>query len=161
MEGQGMEGQYPGNSIYYPEDYDPSLNGINGWLVVVVFGRFIAIVLAVVGIVQTAAYLGKTTMDNILWMLIVFSVVVDILGSCAILILMFKQRILFRTLFVIQAIVTVIGMAVIAGTLELSTYNPIGSVIGCVVWIVYLYKSKRVRNTFIYPYEYPERIDNR
>jgi len=149
------------SSVSYPDDYNPSLNGIAGWLVVVVLGLVLTIILSIAYIVKLASYWGLNSLaDTLIAIIIPYYAVVCILGSGAILYCMFTRRILFRTLYVIQAVVSLILLIVIASIAGSSGADASGdilkSLVSSVIWITYLYKSSRVRNTFIYPYEYPE-----
>ena len=150
----------------YPDDYDTSLNGVGGWLALVVFSRFLSVISGILIIVKYTPYFGLSRQSDVyLGFLLGFYVIVYILGSVAILYMMFSRRIGFRKLFVIQCTVSICLYLLL-----FILYGNIGAVslasefvqllVFSAIWITYLYKSKRVRNTYIYPFKYPETHEN-
>jgi threonine/homoserine efflux transporter RhtA len=142
----------------HPYDYDPTLNGVGGWLVLVIIGRILTIIVGIRDIVDLSPVIGTVPSLDYLWILaIILDITVYIILSIVILVFMFSRKIIFRLLFVIQVAV-VFFFSLWA---NITVYNlgydvdPSGifsSVAAGVVWIIYLYKSKRVKNTYIYPY---------
>ena len=143
--------------VSFPVDYDPTLNGLGGWLVVVIIGRILTILLGVLGITSESAYLGySNSIDSLIYLELVIYILVSIIMSCVILYLMFKRNILFRRLFVIQTITIFLSNIILSLYVYNLGYEMSGSELASplfagVIWIIYLYKSKRVKNTFIYP----------
>lgn len=148
-------------SVNYPEDYDPSLDGIGGWLVLIIIGRFLSIVFGVKGIFDFSAYAGyDPQLDVLVYSSIVFDVLITIALSGVILFFIFKRNILFRTMIIIQmgiCFLYVVILTIYTSSLGVApdlAYN-IVAFIESALWVLYLYKSKRVKNTYIYPKIYP------
>jgi len=143
----------------YPDDYDPALNGIGGWLILVIIGRFIAIIMGIKSIVTLSGFLGVApSFDGLLYIIIVALVLIYIILSGVILYFMFARKIVFRTLFVAQLVADLLFMVILSMVLSNRGYDStytgfIQTIIGGAIWIAYLYKSKRVKNTYIYPYQ--------
>lgn len=177
-------------TIDYPYDYDQSLNGIGGWLVVVIIGRMIGIILAIKSIVDISSVFARIsdltptmdarisgiipTVDAILTSGIILAVF-DILFEILILVFIFSRNIRFRILFVIEILVDLVYTLIVliyqnnlindlgqVRNLGYSSGTPaiIGSIIGAIIWISYLYKSERIKNTYIYPKLYPYRNED-
>ena len=153
-------------TIDYPKDYNPELNGINGWLLFVVLGEVLMIVSGINNILRYMRYFGISNRADIR-LAIVFAVIaiVYIAGSMWIVILLYKRKILFRKLFVIQTIIILVFYML--ALIFLDKLSDTGSLIEAAnilirgaIWVTYLYKSKRVRNTYIYPLKYPEKKES-
>lgn len=142
--------------ITYPADFDPSLNGIGGWLILFIIGQFASGLSGAISFISIITYLGSSDHHNIfLALYIIVGILVVIIGSIAILYCIFSRNILFRKLFIIQnvslllfsflsyAYITPFGI-----TYDLSRIS--SSIISTLIWLTYLYRSKRIRNTFIY-----------
>jgi hypothetical protein len=151
-------------SVNYPEDYDPSLNGIGGWLVLVIIGQIIRIILSIKDITDSVSLFGVLpAFDVILYFGVAVDIIFGIVLPVIILILMFSRNITFRILFVIGVSVIFLFNIFVILYLQALGYNIfseyagslIGSIAGGVIWILYLYKSERVKNTYIYPKTYP------
>ena len=142
----------------HPYDYDPTLNGVGGWLVLVIIGRILTIIVGIRDIVDLSPVIGTVPSLDYLWILaIILDITVYIILSIVILVFMFSRKIVFRLLFVIQVAVVFIfslwaNIAISSLGYDADPSNIFRSVIVGVVWIIYLYKSKRVKNTYIYPY---------
>ena len=138
-----------------PWDYDRDLNGIGGWMIIVIIGRFITIVMALVSIPQLMENYGYFSwLDTFVNLSLTVLVPIDVVVNIIILVFIFKRNILFRKIFVVYTIfilaVTVAGMIFLKLAFDTAYTQGLTSFIGAAIWITYLYKSKRVRNTFIY-----------
>ena len=142
-----------------PTDYDPTLIGLGGWMTVVIIGRFLTIIMGVIDLMdlmQCFDYLGYTnTLDFIVYFGFIYDILIVIILSGVILYFIFKRNIIFRVLFVAQTIsimVFDIAISVYMTNLGVETDSSIvRNIIFGAIWIAYLYKSKRVKNTFLYP----------
>lgn len=160
------------SAVSYPKDYNPELNGIDGWLIFIVI---LEAGLASSGMYYILRYfrsIGAIFQLYIRIGIIMAALwIVLIAGSVWILIMIYKRRILFRRLFVIQTFLVVAlypllfifanpqtgGIDGILPVLirTVMTSDFIITLVRGVIWITYLFKSKRVRNTYIYPFQYP------
>ena len=150
-------------STLYPDDLYTNLNGLGGWMAVVIIGRILNIILTIKDMAAWPFY--RILIGNFYAIIIVYDVVVGLCLSVTILYFIFQRKIIFRRLLVIQiAISIVIAGATFVLTLILLSPGDNGSdmaqliinIISGVVWILYLYRSARVKNTFIYARQYPE-----
>ena len=152
--------------VKYPWDYDPSLNGLGGWMLIVIIFRFLTILsgmLSIAGVLALDAF-TLSLLPGYVTFCIIWSVLVEVIWSVVILIFIFQRAIAFRLLFVIQiclSLLVAFGTWIYAAGwgLEPEYRDIVFTIIGGVIWIVYLYKSNRVKNTFIYPNQYPEPDD--
>ncbi len=142
--------------IHYPDDYNPSLNGISGWMVVVVIGRILTILIGAYGNINGLMTLASLHVSDSFLSAMLFIDLLNTVGlSIVMLILIFRRNILFRTLFVVQLVVLIIETIIIslyasrAYNVSLDPSDYVG-LIGGVIWVIYLFVSKRVKNTFIY-----------
>ncbi len=150
-------------STLYPDDLYTNLNGLGGWMVIVIIGRILTIIMTIKDMAAWPFY--RILFGNFYAIIIVYDVVVGLGLSVAILYFIFQRKIIFRRLFVIQiAITLVIATATFVLTLILLSPEDNGTdmaqliinILSGVVWIIYLYRSARVKNTFIYAHQYPE-----
>jgi hypothetical protein len=146
----------PLQPVDYPDDYDPSLNGIRGWMVIIVIGRILTLLYgAYSNINGLMTFVSYHVSDFVLYLMLVIDTLNTVGLSVVMLVLIFKRNILFRTLFVIQFSALIIE-TIIIGIYVSKVYNaPLDpsdyvGLIGGVVWAIYLFVSKRVKNTFIY-----------
>jgi len=153
------------NPSVYPDDYDPNLNGIGGWMILIIIGRFASIIQTVLIVPRTLSLLGfQSEVDVLLTVLLAVIIPLTVVTEIIILVLIFKKKILFRKVMTIYIIV---NMAIL---LALTIYRSIAlddfdgtiivSFISAAIWITYLYKSKRVKNTYIYPSMDFAQVDN-
>lgn len=140
----------------YPNDYDPSLNGLSGWLKLLIWGRYLGIAWTIKNILffisKMSLYTKSTT-----YIIIASFAIFGILLPAVTLFYMLKRNIVFRKIYVYEA---AIGIVVyVALTIYLSNKGIsldilwlIKAILPYAIWIPYLYKSKRVKNTYIYKY---------
>jgi hypothetical protein len=155
--------------VNIPGDYDPSLNGVGGFLGFVILGRIVTIIMCIIDIPQCFSLLGlRSDLDVFLYLGIAIDIIAGIAGSIVILIFMFSRNIAFRTLFVIQVcIILFLDIAMLSYFSGLGydlsstlTTDLIRSLVVGGIWILYLYKSKRIKNTYIYYKYYSTPIEN-
>lgn len=143
----------------YPYDYDPSLNGVGGWLIVIIIGRILTIILGIKDIADLSAVMGVVpALDGLINASVIYDIANNIILSIVILCLMFARKIVFRLLIVIQVaaaiLFVIISNGIIGGMGYQTTYTGLTSpIVGGAIWIAYLYKSRRVKNTYIYPFQ--------
>ena len=138
-----------------PEKRDP-LNGIGGWLIVVVIGLCLSILisgLTTVGILFLRSSVTFTADSdftlNLLLALSVVSTILPIIG----LILMVSKKKEFRSLMIGMQI-TSFGSALInlyasdIGRYN-TNFNNYVAIIASIAWLAYFLKSERVRKTFV------------
>lgn len=158
------------NSIFFDKDYKPQLpydyneelNGLGGWLIVFIIARFLTIINALIGIVDASDLIGYVPwVDTWLYIAIAVTVIFDIGLSVAILFYIFKRNILFRILFIVQISSTVLFIAIFSIALGYyfeSILGTIGTAIGIAIWTAYVFKSVRVKNTFIFAHMSEEEL---
>ena len=158
----GNESQLlPQQSIDYPYDYDPSLNGISGWMVIVVIGRILTALISGYNDIKLIAMLSANNMTDILFNLMLALDLLNTIGlSAVMLVLIFRRNILFRTLFVIQFALSILEAVIINIHVSAAYGVPAdpssyANFAGGIIWTIYLFVSKRVKNTFIYNKIYP------
>jgi hypothetical protein len=144
-------------TLYQPEDYDPTLNGIGGWLIVVIIGRILSIIVGIKDIGDVGAITVPSAYQWLMDSCVAFDLIVNIAMSIVILVLMFTKKKSFRIIFVVQAVTSFLFLLfadiyLINQGIDTQVTNLANPIVGGLIWITYLYKSKRVRNTFIYPY---------
>ena len=144
----------------YPADFDPSLNGIGGWLILFIIGQFANGLYGTVSFISIIPYLGSSEQHNAFFAVsVAVGILVVFIGSIAILYCIFSRNILFRKLFIIQNVSSLVFMffSYAYFTSFGFTYDVSGtssSIISALIWLTYLYRSKRIRNTFIYSKQY-------
>lgn len=141
-----------------PYDYDPSLNGLGGWMILIIIGRILTIFSYISAISEVTPLLGYSPeADVYLYIMIALCILFGIVLTGLILFFIFKRNIVFRTLMVIQITVSLTITFIICVLLnswaELSI-DIFTGVIGGAIWITYLYRSVRVKNTFIYAHNH-------
>ncbi len=145
----------PQQPIEYPYDYDPSLIGIGGWLILVVIGRILSVIIGVYNFANTLVIFNQYNVSDFWSYAITCIEMLNGVGlSFVMLILIFKRNIVFRRLFVIQMSIAILDALLIG--IYTSTYTTlISTIASTVVWTIYFYRSLRVKNTFIYDKMYP------
>ena len=137
------------NAIEYPKDYDPSLNGINGLLILIISSEIYSIIFSIVMVCRIFSYIGNNSLITIV---VIIQIFLSVVLPLVILLLLFFRKILFRLFFVIQtAAYFIFTFSLYYGHNFFNLYDLISFIPGSVIWIIYLYKSKRVKNTFVYP----------
>jgi|GEM_PF-144568 len=133
-----------------PQDFDMDLRGLYGWmrLITTILGLRLATGLALSIVVLAAFDLSSIGIYRMTQMLLFF-----ILSGVA-LFLIYKRNIKFRMIIVaeliIRATLIIVSISIHEATESWMAFiflRPIFSILG----IIYLYKSSRVRNTFVYP----------
>ena len=139
-----------------PEDYKLPLKGIAGTLVVFVVFCVVKLLILVVNIVVHIGYLKAPEMMVYTILMLAIYLPADFGLTIAVIVLFFKKNILFRKLFVIDTVILVFSMSA-AFVFSLFVFGEFyetaiihSAVAG--LWVIYLYASKRVKNTFIYPH---------
>ena len=139
-----------------PEDYKLPLKGIAGTLVIFMAFCIVKLIILIVNVVVHIGYLKTPEMFVYTVLMLAVYLPADAGLTIAVIVLFFKKNILFRKLFVIDTVVLVVSMCaafvfsfVVFGDLY-ETAIIHSAVAG--LWVIYLYVSKRVKNTFIYPH---------
>lgn len=144
-------------TLYQPEDYDPTLNGIGGWLVVVIIGRILTIFIGIKDIADVGAITVPSAYQWLMDSCVAFDLIINIAMSIVILVLMFTRKKSFRIILVIQAVSSFLFLLfadiyLFNQGINAQVTNLTNPVVGGLIWITYVYKSKRVKNTYIYPF---------
>lgn len=127
----------------------PDLNGIDGWLIFILLG----LVLNISDLVVIFVDIFVNNMRHIisLDLFVIFITLINMLLYIFLLITMMKKLYFFPKLFFIILIgLNSLGLIMAlfySLSFDLLTLAPI---LITIVWLIYLKKSKRVRNTFIY-----------
>ncbi len=140
---------------YYPPDYDPSLNGIGGWLILVIIGRILTFY-NIFNLSGALPYFGYVTIIDIYLIITACLTIGELALSVFIIAYIFLRKIMFRKLYIIQCILQIIFLL-----FKIFIFSVDRSEIGWNIWlsavgfgiilIPYLFLSKRVKNTYIYP----------
>lgn len=138
------------NSI--PYDYDASLNGLGGWMVVFIIGHFLGILTIISSLAQLSNCRGFTEQLDTLVNITIIIAIIELILVIVALYYIFKRNILFRRVFVIRVVIDIISFFVVIMLDKLNSVDIISCIVSAVIWITYVYRSKRVKNTFIYPY---------
>ena len=162
---------------FLPNDFDPKLNGLGGWFVFIIIGRFASIIIGINTIVDWASlYSAREVLGAYYDIIIAYAVICVILLSAVILYFIFKRNIIFRKLLVIQISISLIfsialifitqsvlaSLGLDSGSVDYDPIRLVANFISAGIWFTYLYRSKRVKTTFIYAHQYPDafRPDN-
>lgn len=140
-----------------PYDYDKSLNGFGGWMAVFIIGHFLSILAIISGTVQLSDYRGFNEQIDTLINISIVLAIVELILVIIVIYLIFKRNILFRKIFVIRVVVSIafaVGLEIYIYTLfgTVDSTQILYSIVPAAIWVTYVYRSKRVKNTFIYPY---------
>lgn len=146
----------------------PELTGIGGWLALIAFGQVVGILRF---LASMATYYGE--LDAQFWKLFPVTAWGEVVINVGLIsmfayttILLFRKSRRFPNFFIWQFIVTILApfiaiiwvaltMGAKAGDAALNSMTPkdwgqiIASVVGAAIWITYILRSRRVRNTFV------------
>lgn len=140
------------------------LQGIGGWLLVVAFGQVATLLRALANFVQ---YYSNFQL-RVVFVFAPMTVVAELVLNVAYIFLIgfgvyafFATKRYFRRLFVLEVVASplliILDACLVGGTLgrdwtsllDANFGRSIGASIAASVWIIYLYRSKRVANTFV------------
>ena len=136
-----------------PAQDNKVLEGFGGWLLLLGFGVFITVYLSLVDLLSNFSILGANFF-TILKVLI-------LLSQVWLLYLMVKRKRIFRKWFlglgIVMIIITGVAAAVTSNIPDVLTVEQVqdfyttflGTVFYTIIWSLYLWKSKRSKNTFI------------
>jgi hypothetical protein len=134
----------------------PPPQGFRGWLLVLAIVEVIRALATTWLSIQVSTNLTAFAMKAALALLLV-----DLFFQIFALVAMFRRRRYFRFAFLAQAAFTLVlgvlgalGASLQSGESTDLTYNQAnftGSMLMAIVWTIYVFKSERVRNTFIQP----------
>lgn len=144
----------------YPFDYDPALNGLGGWMILVIIGRLLTFFTYGSAIADLTLFLGYSPeADVYIYIMIALCVLFGIVLTGFILFFIFKRNIIFRKLLVIQIAIslgTTFLICILFNAWSEFTRDIFTGIVGGAIWITYLYRSVRVKNTFIYAHNHYE-----
>lgn len=139
-----------------PYDYDVALEGLGGWMVLFIIGRFLTMLSIISNAIKITDLLGIDKQIDVMLKFALAIAPIELILTILITYFIFKRNILFRKLFVIRiaiSLVVTLGITIYGYVIfSVFDYHIITNLIGAAIWISYLYVSKRVKNTFIYPY---------
>ncbi len=136
--------------------------GIGGWLVLFIIGRFLGIILLFVLLINVINIINNPAMQMLVEKgagfiptVFILQYAISMAMEISILVLLFMKRILFRTLFVGYAVFSLVvgfGFPIMVGSIFGAAapidVSMIVSLFLTILWITYLFASSRVRNTF-------------
>lgn len=142
----------------YYEDGPVGPTGIGGWLILLLIGRFLSIIaeiMAINNLISLYSHLHLTNTGVTIYTIAGILALIHIGIELSIIILIFLKRMFFRIMIVIliafYAFCTIIYPILVANILGTTfTLNPttLTFFIVAIPWIIYIFISKRVRNTF-------------
>lgn len=138
-----------------PYDYDESLNGLGGWMVFFIIGQFLSLINMISSSFYSVKFLGINEHTDVIFKIALGITPILFILTIVTIYLIFKLNILFRRLYVIGVVTSVlvtVGVSIYGYTYFGVISKEVSYSLGVVIWIIYLYRSKRVRNTFIYPF---------
>lgn len=116
--------------------------GLDGWFTLIIIGLFGTIIVNIITVI-TLLPLDFSTVNMFYFSILIICVLNEVGLSSIILLFIFKRNIVFRILFLIQTCILGICFFLIPSG---SSFIPI---LARILWTVYLYRSERVKNTFI------------
>jgi hypothetical protein len=151
-----LQTDYRLRTYKYPPDYDPAFNEIGGWLILVIIGRILTIY-DVFNLPSLLPYFGyETILDIYIIITACFALIGELALSVFIIAFIFLRKIMFRKLYIIQCSLQIIFLL-----FTLFFFSVFRSDISWNIWVFaigfgiilipYLFLSKRVKNTYIYP----------
>ena len=116
--------------------------GLSGWFSLIVIGLFGTILLDIVTVVPLLP-IDLSIVNMFFFVVFLISLLNEVVLSAVILILIFKRSIIFRVLFLIQT--CILGACI----LIIQDGSSLIQMLARILWTVYLFRSERVKNTFI------------
>lgn len=124
--------------------------GLGGWFTLIIIGLFAISLSGIVSIFELFS-IGFEKADPLLLTFYFFCILNDVALSAFILVFIFKHNIIFRMLFIIQTCVITLCFFIyfyIALAFGFKSELNFISILGRILWTVYLFRSERVKNTF-------------
>ncbi len=121
--------------------------GFGGWFVLILIGLFASIILGTVQFFQYSEVWQYV--DFGLGSLLTIDYLNTIILSIVILIFIFRKDIRFRLMYLIQTCISVVIIICLFAIIGTADGQMIGSMLGRILWTIYLFKSVRVKNTFV------------
>lgn len=132
----------------------PSVVGLGGWFVFIIIGEILAVISNVISIFILIPDIGVNSKFDMYVYFSIGLVLISIFISAAILYLIYTRNIFFRILFIVQI---AIGFTCFIASFifhingwDISQGSNSYNITWPIIWVIYLYKSKRVKNTFIH-----------
>ncbi len=125
--------------------------GLGGWFTLVMIGLIGMIIIGIVSVIEVVQ-IEYIRINPYFLVLFIICILNEVCLSAAILFLIYKRNKLFRLLFVVQTCVLIFCcfadsyLSLISG---FQTDFSWLSVLSRILWTVYLFRSERVKNTFI------------
>ncbi len=125
--------------------------GLGGWFALIMIGLILSIIADIGGTVKL--FQSDLSYMNLFFLLFfIICITNELILSAVILFFIFKRNILFRLLFVIQT--CVFAVCYFAYLFLCAFYNippdiSFMTIFARILWTVYLFRSERVKNTFI------------
>lgn len=130
--------------------------GIDGWLILFLIGTILAIIRNIQYLIQMASHVDAFAngLRYIYFIAVLVSIIIIVM-ELAIVILMFQKNILFRTLFIYLVafnFLLCLALPLLISIIYTEPYEfdiwALLSVAETAIWIIYLFRSDRVKNTF-------------
>lgn len=122
--------------------------GLGGWFAVIIIGLVGTVLFNVIGIFDVIPMIDWPHVQLFRVMLWLICLLNDIVLSLVILWFIHKRNIIFRTLYLIQTCL-ILFLFLILLVCYLQAVAPVYTLLARILWTVYLYRSQRVRNTFL------------
>ncbi len=150
--------EYPGEPNRNTRNYNEELKGIGGWLILFLIGRFASAAMETYYLFQLIAQARGSYFSDAgtsLYVILVILILGHIGLEASIITLMFLKKMLFRIMFIINVayiVMVTIGYPLITsgilGTHFVLDPTAISSFVAAIPWTIYLFVSRRVKNTF-------------
>lgn len=125
--------------------------GLGGWFTLVMIGLVGMIILGIMSVLEVVQ-IEYTQINPYFLVLFIICILNEVCLSVAILFFIYKRNILFRLLFIVQTCVLIFCSFVdfyLSLSFGFQAEFSLLSVLGRILWTVYLFRSERVKNTFI------------
>ena len=125
--------------------------GLGGWFTLVMIGLVGMIIVGILSVIQVVQ-IEYTQINPYFLVLFIICILNEVCLSAVILFFIYKRNILFRLLFVVQTCVLIFcyfSDLYLSLSFGFQTELSLLSVFGRILWTVYLFRSERVKNTFI------------